>query len=146
MIPFALLFASLILVYQEPGMPPAPRTITIRLLDGRTGKPIITDEAEVWIDKDQSHVLTVHAALDGIATVQVPSGVTEVYVTARQDGWYLNHCEVTKEKPVSSFSMEQITKDGVVSANRCSRKTAVARPGELTMFLHYQNIWDKMKS
>lgn len=78
MIPFTLMFASLLLVFQEPGMPPVPRTITIRLLDGRTGKPIITDDAEVWIDKDQRHVLTVHAGPDEIATVEVPSGIAEV--------------------------------------------------------------------
>jgi hypothetical protein len=142
---FAILVALLSQASQELVKPSLPKTITIRLLDGRNGKPIRTDEVQIWIDQDQRHVLTVHAAPNGVATVEIPTGVSAVYVTARRDGWYMYRCDAD-ESNHSAYSLEEIMKSGTVAANRCSHKTVAAESGRLTVFLRPLTFWDKMKS
>lgn len=141
---FALL---LTLLSQAPEIPPShQRTITLRLLDGRNGKPLKTDEVEVWIDKEQTHVLTVHTAPNGVATVEIPSTTSGIYVTAREDGWFMYRCDADEKKPTPAYSIERIISSGTVAANRCSRRTAAAEPGSLTVFLRPLTFWDKMES
>lgn len=143
---FALLFALLSQASQELVRPPLRKTVTIRMLDGRNGKPIMTDEVEVWIDEDQRHVLTAHAAPNGIATVEIPAGIPAIYVTAQQDSWFLYRCDADKNRPTPWYSMEQIMDNGIVAADRCSRRTVAAKRGEITVFLRPLTFWDKMKS
>jgi hypothetical protein len=143
---FAILVALLSQANQELVNPSLPTTITIRLLDGRNGKPIRTDEVQVWIDQDQRHVLTIHAAPNGVATVEIPTGVSAIYVTARRDGWYMYRCDADESKPTPPYALEEIMKSGTVAANRCSHQTAAAESGGLTVFLRPLTFWDKMKS
>lgn len=86
---FALVFALLGYPLQEPAQISSQKAINVRLLDSRNGKPMVTNDVEIRIDKDRSHVIITHAGPDGVASATIPGGTSEISVYAQQDGWYL---------------------------------------------------------
>jgi len=142
---FALLVA-LTLSLQNSGQT-SEKSVTIRLLDSRNGKPMVANVVEIWVDKDRSHVITTHTGPDGVASATIPNGTSEISIYAQQDGWYLYRCDLTKDtsKPAPVYSLDQIMRSGVVAANRCNRRTAPTQPGEIALFVRPQSLWEKMK-
>ncbi len=140
---FALVFALFTYSFGQT----SEKSVTVRLLDSRSGKPMVADVVEIWIDNDRSHVISTHTGPDGIASAAVPSKTSEISVYAQQDGWYLYRCDLTKgtSKPAPVYLLDQITKNGIAAANRCSRRTAPTQPGEITLFVRPQSLWEKMK-
>jgi hypothetical protein len=142
----ALFLAILGHASQEPLSPSSPRTIAVRLLDSRNSKPMISNDVEIWVDRDRSHVIYTHTGRDGVATSVLPTGTSEVTIYAQQNGWYLFRCDLTKDisKPAPFYPLDQIVSNGIAAPNRCSRRVTVAKAGEITLFLRPQTFWEKM--
>jgi hypothetical protein len=128
--------------------PSSQQEITVQLLDSRTGKPIATDDVEIWVDKDQRHMITTHSGPDGLAMVELPAEAVEISVNAQQDGWYLHRCDLSRDTktPAPFYLLSTILQSGIIAPNRCNHKTEPLKPGELTLFLRPQNFWEKMQS
>ena len=141
-------FLILLWPFNQVQQQPSQQKIAIRIINSQTGKPIITDNIEVWIDKNQQHAIRSHTSSDGIANVDLPSEVSEILVNAQQDGWYLVHCDFSKSvnAPIPFYSINVILRLGISAPNFCNHKTSPMHPGELTVFLHPQSLWEKMKS
>lgn len=122
-------------------------TITIRVLDGKTGDPREASGFLVRID----HEKTVHANwvvqnTDGTATLTLPEGATLLSIHGTYDDSTLTYvnCDSADEKtnPVDHwYVVSEIMTSGIVTANHCVKpKDAakfweVAKPGEFVLFV-----------
>ena len=142
----ALFLAPRMQAIQEAVQSSSPKTITVRLLDSRNGKPMISNPVEIWVDRDRSHIVSTQTGSDGEATVLLPEGTSTVSIYAQKDGWYLHRCDLAKDtsKPAPFYGLDQIVSNGLAAPNRCSRRVAAVRPGAITLFLRPQSFWGKM--
>jgi len=118
------------------------KTMTIRVLDGKTGKPLLASGYLVRVDHEQ----TVHADWvvqneDGTGRLTVPGGASLLSIQANYDQstqTYIN-CDVITGGaiPVNRwYSISEILASGVVARNGCvkSKDAAkikpAAKPGE----------------
>jgi len=120
----------------SPSQQPATQTITIRMLHGKSGKPLSNKNVTLAWSPDfiPWHGTVVHLGKDGTGTADVPAGVELFEVMPGP--------KVGKEPGRIPYfdcnsplfphvSVSQVLKKGVVSENTCSNKTAIPRPGEI---------------
>jgi len=128
------------------------KSITILLLDGKTGKPIIPSNFLVRID----HLNAIHSDWlkindDGTGLVTVPASASFLSVQATYESSieiYVN-CDAGMEKDTSTlhwYSIADILSSGVAMPNECYKgKYAEAthvtpKPGEFVFFVR-KNGW-----
>lgn len=126
-------------------------TISIRLLDGKTGLPVKASNYLVRIDRhDTVHNEWVRMNDDGTVLVTLPSDAREIAVKATYDmstETYVN-CEIAKESDKQRdtwYSIAQILKSGVVAPNECSQTHYTAKPGEFVFFVRKLN-WRELEN
>jgi DNA/RNA endonuclease YhcR with UshA esterase domain len=132
----------------------APKTITITMLDGKTGKPLIPDNYIVRFNHlNAMHGESLKMNDDGTGTVTVPDNATFISVQGTYLGSmeiYVN-CDAGMEKNTSTlhwYSIAEIESTGVTAANECYKgkyaNTAIsAKPGEFTFFVREANWREK---
>jgi hypothetical protein len=123
------------------------KTITIRVLDGKTGRPLRASGYLVRVDRAE----TVHANWaveneDGTGKLTVPGGASLLSIRATFDAstqTYIN-CDATAETalPVDRwYPISEILATGIVAPNGCGKpKDAakikpVAKPGEFVFMV-----------
>ncbi|MGD0903400.1 MAG: hypothetical protein ABR924_10715 [Terracidiphilus sp.] len=138
----------------------AQKTITVRMLDSRTGKLIVTTDFLVRVNNEQ----TIHADWitqngDGTAKLTVPDDVTVISVRATYDNtmsFYVN-CDANKDKGTAErgasldhwYKVSDILALGVVAPNGCGGKKvpdklqAIAKPGEFVFFVRKRNALEQ---
>jgi hypothetical protein len=143
---------------QEPGASApetsAPKTITITMLDGKTGKPVVPDNYIVRFNHlNAAHNEALKVNDDGTGTVTVPANATFVSVQGTYRGSmdiYVN-CDAGMEKDTSTlhwYSIAEIESTGVTAANECykgkyANPAITAKPGEFTFFVRESNWREK---
>jgi hypothetical protein len=127
------------------------KTITLRMMDGKTGKLIETSHFMVRVD----HQETVHADWvvqneNGTGKLTLPKGASLLLIQATYDSAtqiYVN-CDATsqKEDPIGHwYSIAEILASGVVAPNGCVRPKEAAKlkpaakPGEFVFFVRTRN-------
>jgi hypothetical protein len=132
------------------------KTITVRMLDTRSGKLIVSSDFLVRID----HQTTVHGDWiklneEGTARLTLPADATALSVRATYDSnthTYIN-CDVDKARPSAErdtaadrwYSVADILTLGVVAPNNCIGKKVpdklqvMAHPGEFIFFVRPRN-------
>jgi hypothetical protein len=132
------------------------KTVTIRMLNGKTGKLIATSYYLVRADHEQ----TVHADWvvqneDGTGKLTVPGGVSVLAIHATYGGatyTYIN-CDSAARKGSSGehwYGLSEILTSGVVAPNVCAKpKDAakfrqVAKPGEFVFFVRELNALEQL--
>lgn len=143
---------------QEPGATnpetAAPKTITITMLDGKTGKPMVPDNYIVRFN----HLNAIHSELlklndDGTGIVSVPDNATFISVQGTYRGSmeiYVN-CDAGMEKDTSTlhwYSIAEIESTGVTAANECykgkyANPAITSKPGQFTFFVREGNWREK---
>ena len=121
------------------------KTITIRMLDSRTGHLIATSDFLVRINHEETvHPNWVRQNEDGTGKLTVPQNATVLSAQAKYSiGFdiYVN-CDSTKDKEIQVarwYAVSDILTSGVVAPNGCSKQTALAKPGEFVFFVRKQN-------
>jgi hypothetical protein len=121
------------------------KTITIRLLDSRTGHLIAASDYLVRINHEETvHANWVLQNEDGTGKLTVPQNATVLAAQARYSiglDIYVN-CDSAKDKdiPVAHwYAVSDILTSGVAAPNGCSKRTALAKPGEFVFFVRKQN-------
>ncbi len=127
------------------------RTITIRLLDGKTGEPLTPSNIMVRLDhKEAVNSDWVRQKDDGTAEVTLPGDASVVAVHATYDNsmeFYIN-CDVGRQKDTASerwYPVSEILTTGIVAPNECSshwngnKLRMEAKPGEFVVFLRRRN-------
>jgi hypothetical protein len=138
----------------------AQKTITVRMLDSRTGKLIVTTDFLVRINNEQTaHANWITLNQDGTGKLTVPNDATLVSVRATYDNtmsFYVN-CDANKDKGSADrgasldrwYKVSDILELGVVAPNGCGGKKvpdklqAVAKPGEFVFFVRKQNAFEQ---
>jgi hypothetical protein len=140
----------------------AQKTITIRMLDSRSGKLISTAAYLVRINNEQtSHADWVTTNQDGSVKLTVPDSAAQVSIRATYDNtisFYLN-CDANKEPGAADqdasqdrwYKISDILTLGVVAPNGCGGKKIpdklqfVAKPGEFIFFVRKRNPLEQFK-
>jgi hypothetical protein len=133
------------------------KTITIRLLNSKTERPIATTGFLIRVNR----LSTVHADLakqndDLTGTLTLPADAKEISIHASYDdamSIYIN-CDVELEKAPGDlwYSVSEILNKGIVTPNGCANTKALAkfklrdpRPGEIILFVRPLNWKEKAK-
>ena len=124
-------------------------SISIRLLDGKTGLPVKASNFLPKVDRyDTLHNDWVHMNDDGTVIVTLPADAKELSVKATYNGsmdTYIN-CDAAKESDRERdiwYSISDILKSGVVAPNQCSKTYYTAKPGEFVFFVRKRDWRDK---
>ena len=125
-------------------------SITIRLLDGKTGLPVKASNFLPKVDRQGSeHVEWVNLNEDGTVIVTVPADAKEFSVKATYNesiDTYIN-CDAAKENDRERdiwYPISDILTSGVVAPNECSTTEYTAKPGEFVFFVRKRDWRDKM--
>lgn len=123
-------------------------TISIRLLDGKTGLPVKASNFLVRIDRhDTVHNEWVKIDDDGSVIVTLPAGAGEISVKATYDmgmTTYIN-CDAAKETDKERniwYPIPVILKTGAVAPNECGKTDFAAKPGEFVFFVRKRDWRD----
>jgi hypothetical protein len=131
------------------------RTITIRMLDSKTGKPITTSEIELHVGMSQTSAQTagippsyVQTDKDGVGEVTFPIAASDIGVYARDGAWGYVNCDCVKDRPYHEhrYSISEILASGIVAPNRCNKRKFTAKPGEFIFFVRPMTFWEKFRN
>jgi hypothetical protein len=106
-------------------------TVTVRLVNGKSGKPITDENLNVWVNDAKDSQLF-RPDRDGILTLRVGSDdvlsfASNVEVTC--------HPYRKDEHSLRRYQVSEILAHGVADENSCSKKIRVeARPGEFVFY------------
>jgi hypothetical protein len=138
------------------------KTITLRMMDGKTGRLIATSDFLARIDHQQTvHANWVTMNEDGTGKLIVPGDASLLSIRASYDGstsLYVN-CDANKDTkgvnpgPILDrwYSVSDILTKGVVAPNDCIGKTVpeklqiFAKPGEFVFFVRRMNAIEEYR-
>jgi hypothetical protein len=140
----------------------APKVITLRMIDGRTGKPIATSDFIVRINHQKApHNNWVEENEDGTAKVTLPADAESISIHATYDTTmqtYVN-CDSTAARTSAGqpapldhwYSVADILSSGTVAPNNCIGKKVpdklqvVAGPGQFIFFVRKLNSTEQFQ-
>ena len=125
----------------------AVQTVSIRLLDGKTGLPVKASNFLVRVDhNDTMHPDWVKINDDGTVVVTLPADAKEISVKATYGmgmDTYVN-CDAAKESDKERniwYPIATILSAGIVAPNECAKTDFKAKPGELIFFVR-KRAWN----
>jgi hypothetical protein len=122
-------------------------TITIRVLDGKTGKPLPASGYLVRVDHEQTeHANWVVQNDDGTGKLTLPAGASLLSIRATYDNsmlTYVNCDATTGNGPPADhwYSVSEILASGIVALNGCRKPSdadrikPAAKPGEFVLMV-----------
>ncbi len=126
-------------------------SISIRLLDGKTGLPVKASNFLVRVDRhDTVHSEWVTINDDGTVIVTLPDDAKEISMKATYDlgmDTYVN-CDAAKESDKERniwYPIATILKSGVVAPNECDKTAFKPKPGEFTFFVRKRSWHDNLE-
>lgn len=158
----------LLIVYAAPL---SAQTLEIRLVDGRTGRPMVdaTSYVNVWVGTERKEAIAIPTDANGIARLQLtldtgqinipkPSKDRGSIVVANPVVMYNEAFRVNAPYALcasggsnyswlklESFSTSQILQHGYVSPNTCGKAKASPKPGQVTLFVRALTWREKLK-
>ncbi len=126
----------------------AVQTISIRLLDGKTGLPVKASNILVRVDHNETvHPDWVKINDDGTVVVTLPADTKEISLKATYGmgmDTYIN-CDAAKESNKERdiwYPISEILAKGLVAPNECSATHYTAKPGEFVFFVRKRSWRD----
>jgi hypothetical protein len=113
-------------------------SVRIRVLDGRTGRPVAGEHLQIWMNEARGAARDVVTGKDGIALLEAPSGATIIVAT----DLYFDCRPFKKGDARPSYSVGEIVSAGVTAANTCGNADPEARVGELLLFVRPIHWWE----
>ena len=133
------------------------KTVTIRVLDGKTGKPLLASGYLVRIDHEQTvHANWVVENEDGSGKLTLPATASLFSIRATYDGstqTYINCDSSTKSAlPVDRwYSISEVLASGIVAPNGCGKSQdaakikPVAKPGEFVFLVRRMSTQEQWR-
>jgi hypothetical protein len=135
---------------QSAESPTVPQpSIIIRMLDSRTGTPILSEELRVYVDHaSRTNSFYIKPNKLGETEFDPESQNTAIVVRDETPPWGRINCDSNKDHTYQQhwYSVADILKTGVVAPNRCNRRKATAKPGEFIFFVRNGSWWEKFKT
>ena len=126
-------------------------SISIRLLDGKTGLPVKASNFLVRVDhNDTVHPDWVTINDDGTVIVTLPADAKEISVKATYDmgmDTYIN-CDAAKESDKERniwYSIATILSTGIVAPDECAKTDFKPKPGEFLFFVRKRSWHDNLE-
>ena len=135
--------------------PANARTITIRFLDGRNGKPITDKNINVWLH-DNDHIADTWPNNAG-GSHPTPNSKGELlldlpdnlgYTMVRVSPDYRVDCRYRKDSAFGSwgppYPLDDIVSNGLISQNMCGKIKVAPTPGVLVIFVRprtFLELW-----
>lgn len=126
-------------------------SISIRLLDGKTGLPVKASNFLVRADhNDTVHPEWVKINDDGTVIVTIPGDTKEISVKATYDmgmDTYIN-CDAAKESDKERniwYSVATILSTGIVAPDECAKTAFKPKPGEFLFFVRKRSWHDNLE-
>jgi hypothetical protein len=153
-----------------PAMSLSAQTIEIKLVDGRTGRPMVgpTSYVNVWVGGERKEAIAIPTDDNGIARLQLTLNPSEVNIPNSK-----NNGSIVVDHPVAkydesfrinapyvlcgpgggshswlelkSFSTKEVLDHGYDSANACGKVTVSPQPSQVVLFVRPLTFWEKMK-
>jgi hypothetical protein len=127
------------------------KPITIKMLDGRTGKLVATTGFMVRVNHEETvHANWVAQNEDGTGKLTLPPEAAVFTIQGTYDSSmevYVN-CDSASGKANAIdhwYTVSDILTVGVVAPNGCGRPKAAAKPGEFVFYVRRQNWREQMK-
>ena len=143
----ALFILALLTAFSISFHSQTPNTISIRLLDGKTGLPVRASNFLVRVDhNDTMHPDWVKINDDGTVVVTLPADAKEISVKATYGmgiDTYVN-CDAAKESDKERniwYPIATILSAGIVAPNECAKTDFKAKPGEFIFFVR-KRAWN----
>jgi hypothetical protein len=127
------------------------KTVTVLMLDGKTGQPIVPSNLLVRVDHlDAIHNEWLKLNDDGTGQVTVPAGASFLSIQGTYENSvdiYVN-CDAGMEKNTSTlhwYSIPEILNSGVATPNECYKgkyadaTKTTAKPGQFILFVRKNN-------
>lgn len=138
------------------------QTLRVRLLDGRSGKPIANAAINVWVGNHRKAAVPVSADRNGVVSMRLTDNADQVRVEGDlvdpptflyaseiriQVGFVL--CQAAQQKKfswlqITPYPTGEWTRTGIVTTNTCGKAVAKLEPGELTLFVRPLNLGERM--
>lgn len=115
-------------------------SITIKVLNGKTGKPVWRESPNIWIDKEPS--INPYTNLLGKAKIKVSSSAIQLWITP-DFGHECRWKDGPPTKTTVSYPIAEILRTGVVSQNSCGAATIPPTPGVL-VFYELPSTWREL--
>jgi hypothetical protein len=125
------------------------KTITIKVFDGKTGRPVVPTGFQVRVDHlTMQHPDWVKPNDDGTAVLSVPEDTSVVALQLAYDASMEIYINCAADKYLIGdvwYPVSQIMSKGFVAANSCSKAKVnekyktTALPGELILFVREKN-------
>ena len=118
-------------------------TIHIKLMNGRTGKPMKNQQVGLQ-DRATHGDINVHTNEVGIASLRISKNTT--ILTYNTEG-YVNCGDEAGGLVHNDFKVSQIVSTGIAQPisqpNRCKKTSTVAEPGDLVLFVRPWGLLEK---
>jgi len=145
-----VLFLGILAITCSPSNAQTDRTITIRMLESKTGTLIKPTKFQVNVNtKDYSQLVSITPDNEGLGQLVVKGDVTMLSIQATYepgDHIFVN-CDSAKDT-LSFLShwydVPPIFSSGTVAPNTCSKLKAQAKPGEFVFFVRPMNWYEKL--
>jgi hypothetical protein len=147
------------------------QVVSIKLVDGRTGHPMLNSYVNVWVgpNPQKETMMMIPTDKDGIARLRLTDNDNEVYIHRRNkfpgdsvvndpivkydDKMQVNIGHVICYPHVREYSWlatidissKQLLQQGIVWPNACGKVTEEPKPGELVIFVRPLTWWEKLK-
>ncbi|MGA9584535.1 MAG: hypothetical protein WBQ95_04355 [Terracidiphilus sp.] len=131
------------------------KTITIKVFDGKTGKPLVPTGFQVRVDhQTMLHPDWVKANEDGTAELTIPADTHDIALHLAYNNSMDLYVNCDKAKNAFGdvwYLVPQIAAKGMVTENGCAKPKVnekfktTAIPGELIMFVREKNMMEQLK-
>ncbi len=158
-----------LLVFVLSGTALRAQTIEIKLVNGRTGRPMSDTCVNVWVGSERKEAIAIATDENGTARLRLTDKDGEIDTHNRGKGCgdfgVINpvvkyseslrinagfvSCQSRRTDyswlAMTNFSTEEILQHGVATANTCGKATASPKPGEVILFVRPLTWWEKLK-
>jgi hypothetical protein len=150
-----LVGSFLFLVATRVGLPQAAaqtQELRIRVLDGRSGRPISKEQVNVWIGnipatsgfggKDGTAFLL---STDKSGEAALPIAVNHKEWIEIETDYYFDCRPFRRNATRPTYPVKEVLQSGIVTDNTCGKFRAEPRHGELTFIVRHLHWWESFK-
>ena len=132
---FAILFLGLGASAQEP-----PRSITLRILDGRNASPVAGELVNLWYDEQSGNPIVVRTDESGAVILPPPlSHAVRLFLAPLAS----IDCRKRAFPPVA-YSLAEIGSTGITTQSTCGSPSIKRGAGEIVLFVRNRRWYDNV--
>lgn len=153
-----------------PSMSVSAQTIEIKLVDGRSGHPMVGNSSyvNVWVGGERKEAIAIPTDKKGVAGLQLTMNPSEVNIpkSKNKGSIVVDHPVVKYEDSfrinapyvlcgpgggnhswleLKNFSTKEVLDHGLASGNTCGKVTVSPGPGQVILFVRPLTFWEKLK-